>query len=72
MNKKHTSLISIYPMPSWAVQQLIRASGLVEDVCDCGIGHPNQAYIAAHPKANTIHGCCGCCTYGHPFEEKEH
>ncbi|MGD9382116.1 MAG: hypothetical protein PVI03_06690 [Candidatus Thorarchaeota archaeon] len=52
-----------YRRPKWAVQQVVRGSGLVEDVCKHGVGHPNKDWLAQHdPKGNlAIHGCCGCC-----------
>lgn len=55
-----------YPKPWWALYQVTRTSGVVEDVCEHGCGHPNADYL----KDNTekvqkerlgIHGCCGCC-----------
>ena len=55
-----------YPKPDWAVQQLTRASGLVEDVCKHGSGHPNGAWLKKHDskgeKGMGIHGCDGCCS----------
>lgn len=54
-----------YKKPLWAVSQTIRESGLVEDVCDHGIGHPNAQWLAKHdPKGKkgfNVHGCDGCC-----------
>ena len=54
-----------YKMPSWAVGQIIRTSGLVEDQCSCGIGHPNVEWLKEYDpdgkKGFRIHGCCGCC-----------
>ena len=52
--------------PAWAVQQIFRASGLLEDVCKHGVGHPNKRFLESHPgyvKAGyDIHGCDGCCS----------
>lgn len=42
-------------------QTIMRTNGLVEDICEHGIGHPNKAKT----KANfyyAIHGCDGCCS----------
>lgn len=47
--------------PKWAVQQVIRETGLVEDICEHGCGHPNREYLSTHKNANGIHGCDGCC-----------
>lgn len=55
-----------YPKPDWAVKQIVRASGLVEDVCKHGLGHPNAAWMKLHDpdgeKGLGIHGCDGCCS----------
>jgi len=55
-----------YPKPEWAEYQLIRMSGLVEDICIHGIGHPNREWIKDYPanKHLAIHGCDGCCNKG--------
>jgi hypothetical protein len=52
-----------YPKPKWAESQTVRMSGLVEDVCRHGVGHPNARWLEAHPllKHLSIHGCDGCC-----------
>ena len=56
-----------YPKPDWAISQLTRASGLVEDICEHGVGHPNQDWLVrrkfSHPTENHwgVHGCDGCC-----------
>ena len=52
-----------YPKPNWAETQTIRLSGLVEDVCKHGVGHPNEKWLKVHPKLKhlAIHGCDGCC-----------
>ena len=55
----------LYPKPEWAVNQIVRASGLVEDICKHSIGHPNAAWMKIHDpdgeKGFGIHGCDGCC-----------
>lgn len=55
----------LYPKPDWAVSQFVRASGLIEDVCEHGIGHPNAGYLKIHDpdgeKSLGIHGCDLCC-----------
>jgi len=55
----------LYPKPDWAVNQIVRASGLVEDICEHGIGHPNISWLKLHDpdgeKGYSIHGCDGCC-----------
>lgn len=59
-----TNIKKNYKAPEWAIQQVIRSSGLVEDICEHGVGHPNREWIEAHPDAPEwlqIHGCDGCC-----------
>lgn len=57
-----------YRKPKWAVQQLQRSSGLIEDVCKHGVGHPNKDWLSRHDsKGNRglkVHACCGCCMRG--------
>jgi len=64
-----------YEQPDWAVQQLQRASGLIEDVCNCGVGHPNRDWLAKHDpegkRALGVHGCCGCCFQGSPTKTED-
>jgi hypothetical protein len=54
-----------YKKPKWVVQQLYRESGLLEDVCKHGIGHPNADWLKENdPKGKkrfAVHGCDGCC-----------
>lgn len=54
-----------YEKPEWAIQQLMRLSGLVEDVCKHGCGHPNKEWLEKHGQVRSfgwsIHGCDGCC-----------
>lgn len=54
-----------YKKPEWAIKQIIRASGLVEDICEHGIGHPNREWLDEHDPDDelcfSIHGCDGCC-----------
>ena len=54
----------LYLKPDWATHQIVRASGLVEDVLnDCG--HPNAGWLKIHDpdgkKGYGIHGCDGAC-----------
>lgn len=54
---------SIYKMP---VRYIVRDSGLVEDQCEHGVGHPNRKWLYDHRKDENvdglgIHGCDGCC-----------
>ena len=55
-----------YKKPDWAVQQIMRASGLIEDICKHGVGHPNSDFLARNPRYKkqgfSIHGCDGCCS----------
>ncbi len=52
-------------MPEWATGQTTRASGLVEDICKHGVGHPNCAWMNKFDPGGLrgwgIHGCDGCC-----------
>ena len=54
-----------YPQPAWAVNQIVRETGLVEDVCEHGVGHPNREWLRVHDpdgsKMLGVHGCDGCC-----------
>lgn len=54
-----------YKKPDWAVNQIVRVSGLVEDICEHGIGHPNKEWLEEHDSDNkksfAVHGCDGCC-----------
>jgi len=55
-----------YKKPEWAVTQVIREEGLVEDVCIHGVGHPNKQWLQENPLIanNHVHACCikECCT----------
>ena len=55
-----------YPKPRWAISQLFRETGLLEDTCKHGIGHPNKEWLKENDPRNyyhfNIHGCCGCCS----------
>lgn len=54
-----------YKKPSWAVGQTQRNTGLVEDICKHGVGHPNKEWLIKHDpdgkKGLGLHGCDGCC-----------
>ncbi|ANS03281.1 hypothetical protein [uncultured Mediterranean phage uvDeep-CGR2-KM18-C269] len=52
-----------YRQPDWADGQITRMSGLVEDTCKHGVGHPNQDWLEHHPDKPHLstHGCDGCC-----------
>ena len=53
-----------YPKPDWVEGQVVRTSGLVEDTCNHGVGHPNKDWMEWHPDKTelAIHGCDGCCS----------
>lgn len=63
-----------YLQPKWATHQWNRRGGLVEDICEHGIGHPNQEYLDAHPHDYWlgVHGCDGCCSLGRKDEPHSH
>ena len=49
--------------------KLVRETGLIEHVCEHGVGHPDEAsaHLVAerlgHPHSTwTTHGCEGCCS----------
>lgn len=51
-----------WPTAKWAVNQIFRDNGVVEDLCEHGVGHPNRAWLEKYPSPhNGIHGCDGCC-----------
>jgi hypothetical protein len=57
--------MNVYKKPAWAHMQLRRASGLVEDICAHGVGHPNREWLAEHHSEEEswgVHGCDGCCS----------
>jgi len=58
--------MSNYKKSKWAIQQIVRESGLVEDVCEHGVGHPNIEWLLKYDVSNDlgfwIHGCDGCCS----------
>ena len=53
-----------YAKPDWSEGQFVRSSGLVEDTCNHGVGHPNKDWLEWHPDKTelAIHGCDGCCS----------
>ena len=57
-----------YYSPPWAIKQITRADGRIEDICRHGCGHPNVEWLQTiDPHGNReyrIHGCCGCCVDG--------
>ena len=68
MDDKKRAIMNIlarYPRPHWAVEQIIRGSGLVEDICEHGVGHPNRLWLQKNDPDNKMymstHGCDGCC-----------
>ncbi|MFH0986881.1 MAG: hypothetical protein V1911_02405 [Candidatus Micrarchaeota archaeon] len=54
-----------YKRPKWAVNGMWRTSGLLEDICKHGIGHPNKDFLEKNPQLKKyrfdVHGCDGCC-----------
>ena len=54
-----------YKKPHWAIAQIVRETGLVEDLCEHGCGHPNTEWLQENDpdgkKRLSVHGCCGCC-----------
>lgn len=66
-NKNFPLLDPRCPPPPWAAQQIRRASGLIEDVCEHGIGHPNREWLRVYGDRShlSVHGCDGCCTQKH-------
>jgi len=57
-----------YHKPKWAVVQSYRETGLLEDICQHSIGHPNKEFLDEGGKFSAkhwrIHGCDGCCSKG--------
>ncbi len=54
-----------YKRPKWSIGQAYRMSGLVEDLCEHGVGHPNKEWLKKHDPDGKlrfgVHGCDGCC-----------
>lgn len=65
-DRKKKRAAKAFRKPRWAVQQVIRMSGLVEDICKHGVGHPNKDSLKEMKrkglKGYEIHGCDGCCS----------
>ena len=63
----------VYPEAPWSIGRDIRSGGLIEDVCEHGVGHPNaysldvvvKLKLRVDPTAKVdyigMHGCDGCC-----------
>lgn len=66
--------------PSWHHMRdwptLIRTSGLVERICEHGVGHPDPDSVAYFERkgieAMDVHGCDGCCTMEKTQGEYKH
>ena len=58
----------LYPCPDWAVSQIVRSSGLVEDISKTGCGHPNAGWLGIHDPTGELgyglHCCDGACVPG--------
>ena len=52
-----------YEVPAWRIGYCWRETGLLEDVCEHGVGHPNQDFLKKEgwPDVWSVHGCDGCC-----------
>jgi hypothetical protein len=54
-----------FPKPDWALYQRQRYDGVVEDVCEHGVGHPNEEFLRRYDPHGYYdegaHDCCGCC-----------
>ena len=57
-----------YPRPEWAIQQIFRMSGLLENVDSIGVGHPSEEFVKKNgwDESWLIHGCHDniCCGEG--------
>ena len=62
-----------YSKPDWADGQTTRMSGLVEDTCSHGVGHPNREWLEQHPDKPELgtHGCAGCCNKGNSLKNED-
>ena len=56
--------MSEYERPAWAISQWVRETGLLEDICEHGVGHPNRDFLNKNdlPASWGVHGCDGCCS----------
>ena len=51
-----------WPQPKWAILQIFRENGVVENLCKHGVGHPNRVWLEQNPSPYAdIHGCDVCC-----------
>ena len=48
-------------LPKWAVQQIRREHGVIEDLCQHGVGHPNRDWLVGRDPVWREHGCDSCC-----------
>jgi len=56
-------------MSAWT--RLTRMSGLVELVCEHGVGHPSRRLTHRWRDVDGIHGCDGCCADREAFAQAE-
>lgn len=43
--------------------------GIMERICEHGVGHPDPDDPKSKDKYEAVHGCDGCCVYVSPFIE---
>lgn len=65
IRKETEEFMGKYPRPEWAVRQILRMSGIVEDVSKKSCGHPNRGWLSIHDAdgdhTHSVHGCTGEC-----------
>ena len=63
IREKSEEFMDKYPRPEWAVRQILRMSGLVEDISENFCGHPNRGWLSIHDGDGKhgygIPGCTG-------------
>lgn len=62
MTRKEKIWLREWPQPEWAVGQVIRQSGIVENICEHGVGHPHRDWLRqVGNSGDERHLCDSCC-----------
>lgn len=63
----HNRIYNVDAPLNWRIDR-----GMMEFICECGIGHPTVHQVdywlrtlsSREARAQSVHGCCGCCKGG--------